>query len=101
MPEGRPKNAYVTLHCLKTRNRSFLLLFLLDMRSKCGRVGTLSETAPFCAAVAAAVPEEEAAHARDLLLALSTPLRCPRLPHSRPFPTHARVSTGSVANFDF
>src|SRR5215510_1798454 len=55
------------------RNRLFLLHFVLDMRSTCGRVGARSWTAPFRTPVAA-LPEEEPAHARDQLLAhISTP----------------------------
>jgi hypothetical protein len=71
----------------------FCCVFSLDTRSTFGRVGARSEMAPFRAAVAAAVPAEEAARARDPRLAASTPLRCPRRLHARPFPTHARVST--------
>jgi hypothetical protein len=38
-------------------------------------------------------PCSRSAHAHDPRLAASTPLRCPRRPHFRPFPTHTRVST--------
>jgi hypothetical protein len=53
----------------------------------------IPKMAPLRAAVAAAVPEAEAAHARDPRLAASTPLCCPRRPHARPCPPPARVST--------
>jgi hypothetical protein len=84
-----------TLPCMVKRRviGHFCGVFLLDMRSKCGRVGARSSTAPFRAAVAAVVPEEAAAHARAPRLAASTPLRCPRRPHARPFPTQAQGST--------
>src|SRR5262245_15467855 len=93
MPAGWPTPS--TLHGMVGKRviGHFCGVFLLNMRHMCGRVGMFSETAPFRAAVAAAVPEEEAARAHDPCLAASPPLRCPRRPHARPCPTQVRGST--------